>query len=74
MPTPQVKMLKNILNKNYVFVIDCSNVPCTFENGPVCGSDGKTYKDSCDLARQACRYPKANLVKAGDGECPKRAK
>jgi len=47
---------------------DCPQF-CTFDYKPVCGSDGQTYSNMCDLKATACREGKPNLVVASQGEC-----
>ena len=41
---------------------------CDEEYDPICGSDGKTYNNSCNLQRDAC-LNHLNLTEAYKGEC-----
>nr|XP_045585762.1 serine protease inhibitor dipetalogastin-like isoform X1 [Procambarus clarkii] len=42
---------------------------CTLQYDPVCGTDGKTYSNLCDLEVEACNNPQLNLKVAHKGEC-----
>lgn len=37
--------------------------------GPVCGSDGRSYRSACRLLKRACRRNNSNLVIAYLGTC-----
>lgn len=50
---------------------DCANRMCPMVYSPICGSDGKTYSNSCMLGLAQCENP--SLVAVGDGECESRA-
>ncbi|XP_071957397.1 ovoinhibitor-like isoform X2 [Antedon mediterranea] len=39
-------------------------------SGTVCGSDGKSYSNQCDLFREACRSLDYNLQQLNEGPCP----
>ncbi|XP_066996905.1 follistatin isoform X2 [Anabrus simplex] len=41
--------------------------------GPVCGSDGRTYRTVCRLRKRACRRKSSTLSVAYDGHCQKAA-
>ncbi|KAJ3204386.1 hypothetical protein HDU67_009547 [Dinochytrium kinnereticum] len=44
------------------------NAFCPFIFFPVCGSNGVTFSNECEMANAACQFGKA-ITKAHDGEC-----
>ncbi|KAJ3107302.1 hypothetical protein HDU97_004441 [Phlyctochytrium planicorne] len=49
---------------------DCpAPAECPHVYNPVCGSDGDSYSNACELQQEACKNPSLNLVKAKDGAC-----
>ena len=42
---------------------------CPKSKKKVCGSDGKTYQNECELERKACKKPELNLKVAYKGKC-----
>jgi coxsackievirus/adenovirus receptor len=44
-------------------------IMCAAIHQPVCGSDGKTYSNSCELKRAACSNQALNLTQKSDKEC-----
>ncbi|CAL8101651.1 unnamed protein product [Orchesella dallaii] len=38
---------------------------CTFQYDPVCGSNGQTYSNNCQLECDRNRYPNLQLVRRG---------
>ena len=47
---------------------DCTEV-CTYQNDPVCGTDGQTYSNPCELRKEACTNSKSQLRIAYRGDC-----
>ena len=45
----------------------CPVIACTLQYSPVCGSDGVTYSNSCELEAKQCNQP--NLRLRSDGDC-----
>ena len=43
---------------------------CLTEWKPVCGSNGKTYGNDCELERAACQNPFLTITKQCKGQCP----
>lgn len=49
-------------------VPECALVKCSDQGAGVCGSDGKTYVNPCQLTSAKCTNPKLTLV--SEGPCP----
>ena len=47
---------------------DCNDLVGTAYNKPICGDDGKTYKNKCELERENCLKKKTVSFKH-QGEC-----
>nr|XP_045585768.1 four-domain proteases inhibitor-like isoform X2 [Procambarus clarkii] len=44
-------------------------VACTANYAPVCGTDGQTYSNACQLEIKACKNPQLKLKVAYEGRC-----
>ena len=47
---------------------ECSSVCITLWD-PVCGSDGVTYGNDCELNVASCQNPGLNIIEAHSGQC-----
>ena len=48
--------------------LDCTDIKCTREFKPVCGTDGKTHPNACVLRHTACTK-RTSIEKLHDGRC-----
>ncbi|KAG6612797.1 protease inhibitor Epi10 [Phytophthora cinnamomi] len=47
----------------------CGDMLCPDNYAPVCGSDGVTYSNECNLGITSCNHPEKNITQVSDGEC-----
>ncbi|KAJ8563986.1 hypothetical protein ON010_g7361 [Phytophthora cinnamomi] len=47
----------------------CGDMLCPDNYAPVCGSDGETYSNECNLGIASCNHPEKNITQVSGGEC-----
>ena len=65
----------NLINYSNLlfFILECNNIDCTgYPYDPVCGTDGETHANACELEIAACYNPQMNITVACKGRCPCR--
>ncbi|GMF41303.1 unnamed protein product [Phytophthora lilii] len=48
----------------------CGDMLCPDNYAPVCGSDGVTYTNECNLGITSCNHPEQNITQVSEGACP----
>ncbi|EGZ06760.1 hypothetical protein PHYSODRAFT_529929, partial [Phytophthora sojae] len=50
--------------------LPCDDTPCWPEDAPVCGSNGITYENACELDLAKCNDSGLNVTQVSTGACP----